>query len=358
MSVLQQIKDALSVLEDYEMEELYDYIGGILGKEPSSKAQTVAPKSVVLTSCEDDEREEEREECNIPEVSLTEEAPVQPGDKSDEESDAAEIPVSCQQSQSSAQPAPRPTQLEDLLKLPPPHLYQPQNQSHIQFRVQSQAQPSDGMWSIDRSSQDQQSTKPNKMYTLDTAKNLVQQYHQTCINPMTTPVYRDAWGDPDYKGRLYMGSSAVLLLQLEPDSEPIKFFGNGSKKVDAQKDAALKACEFLEQTGRLEAMRNKGRGAKPAVPSSGGLTPENAMGYLTHCKNVFVVNDVERPDAYPVPQGGFMAETIVVTRQGRQVFRTERPCNQKKQARNEADFQAALWVLRTTGHPVPPGMAR
>ena len=323
MSVLQQLKDALSVLEDYKMKGLYDYIGGILGKEHSSKAQTVAPKSVVLTSCEDDEREEEREERNIPEVALTKEAPVEPGDESDEESDAAEIPVSRQPLQPSAQPALQHSQYKDLLKLPPPHLYQPQNQSQIQFGVQSQPQPSDGMRFINHSLQDQQSMKPNKMYMLDTAKNLVQQYHQTCINPMTTPVYRDAWGDPDYKGHLHMGSSAVLLLQLEPDSEPIKFFGNGSKKVDAQKDAALKACKYLEQTGQLEAMCNKGHGAKPAVSSSGGLTPENAMQYLTHCKDMSVVNDVKGPDVYPVPQGGFMAETIVVTRQGRQVFRTE-----------------------------------
>lgn len=338
MSLLQQVKDVISTLEDEEKKELYNYLGELLNYgTPASVESTPKETPVPPCSCVKEDEEDEAEE-NVRFV-ISKEAPVEPGDASDEESDAPQL-------------------------LPPRH--QPPVAT---MSAPPQPQPKEEKWFIDRTSQmsfgaETRSEMPSALqttrYTLDNAKNIVQQYHQTFINPKSTPEYRQAWEDPDYKGSHYTcGFATVLQLQLDPDQRPLKFYGTGTKKVDAEKNAALKACEYLEQTGRLDEMLNKGSSSsKRPVQSSDGLTPENAAGYLMFCKNTFVINDVERPDAVAMPQGGFMAETVVIMPKGKQTFRTDRPRNKKKEARNEADYQAALWVRRTTGVSVPGNMAR
>ena len=329
MSLLQQVKDAIKGLVYEEMQDLYNYLGELLSEEEHA---------LTCNSSED----------TVKEFVVTEEAPVKPEDVSDEESDAAQIPPPSNgplfQLQPQFQPPPSPQPLPQL-----------------------QSQPEKVKWVLDYSSQmprDAESccdgpsvAPPSKYYTRDTAKNIVQQYHQTFIDSTTTPKYEQAWEDPEFMRLRYTaGFASMLKLQLDSSHE-LKFCGTGSRKVEAEKDAALKACEYLEQTGRLEEMLGKGPSSKRPVQSSDGLTPENAAGYLMHCKNTFEVMNVERPDPMLCP-GGFVAETIVVTNNGRKTFRNERPHSKKKEARNDADYQAALWVRRETGVNVPGAMAR
>lgn len=363
MSLLQQVKDVISTLEDDEKKELYKYLGELIPKETAS----------VTCRMEEDDDDNERV------FEVTKEAPVKPEDAGDEQSDAPLIP------------APYPQQHLTSTSTPPPQP-QPQPQLH------PQPQPKEEGFFIDRTAHrwsdvmpccetrttssskyytfetaknmsseamprgETSSTSSDKYYTLDTAKNVVQQFHQTFINQRTTPQYIQSWEDPEFSGMsLSFGFTSVLVLQLDPEhpEHVRKFCGTGSNKKESEKNAALKACQFLEQEGLLDKMFNEGSSPKRPVQNSNGLTPENAAGYLMYCKNTFVVNDVERPMPRAAPQGGFVAETIIVTpKEGRNVFQTDRPRNRKQEARNEADYQAALWVRNKTGVSVPDGMAR
>ena len=121
----------------------------------------------------------------------------------------------------------------------------------------------------------------------DAAKNILQQYHQSFINPATTPVYTAA---------TYPGSAEVRFW-IEAGGPEKRITGFGRNKAESEKNAALRACVFLEQNvpgfktlrlpGNARIERNSEGSALGAsrggAESEYGLTPLNAANFLFHC---------------------------------------------------------------------------
>ena len=145
-----------------------------------------------------------------------------------------------------------------------------------------------------------------------------------------------------------------------------------ARKVDAEKDAALRACEYLmkyysEYFRALRLPQQVYAAADPephdeqagaGVEEKYGLNAANATGYLMHCAQIRSIARVERPD--PVPAGsGFVAQTVVVLTNGtQQEFKCSAPRPRKRQAQLEADLRAAIWVYENLKVHAPPAMAR
>jgi len=144
-----------------------------------------------------------------------------------------------------------------------------------------------------------------------------------------------------------------------------KITGRGRNKADSEKNAALRACVFLEQnipefqTLRLPAnarlARDRGGatlGALQTGPGSDhGLTPLNAANFLYYCRDTgrLIVSAREPQEN---PGGGFIGRTVIDAKGRKKAFQSGMR-NRKKDAQNDADLLAAVWVVENLGIKVP-----
>jgi len=193
----------------------------------------------------------------------------------------------------------------------------------------------------------------------DAAKNILQQYHQTYINPATTPRYIPS-------SSFTLGSfSADVHFLIEPGGTEKVITGIGRKTAEAEKNAALRACVYLEQNnpGKFKMLRlpanarlqSNGTVSSSSSGSMYGLSALNAAGFLFYCRDTGVLSQVIRTPSVS-PGGGFIGKTQIVA-SGITHSSESSMHGRKQDAQNSADLKAALWVVENLGVRVPSGMA-
>jgi len=194
----------------------------------------------------------------------------------------------------------------------------------------------------------------------DTAKNTLQQYHQKFIHPSTTPTYVP-------KSARAGGFASEVQFYVTRGGKVICITGYGQKKADSEKNAALRACVYLERNSPMFQALSLPANARvrcetslfgtPSTTSSvHGLTELNSACFLMHCVDTGSLANVRR-EPNPDPSGGFRAITRIFLIEGRSLSFKSDNRMRKQEAQNEADLRAAVWVYKNLGVRVPARLA-
>ena len=211
---------------------------------------------------------------------------------------------------------------------------------------------------------------------LNQAKNVLQQYHQTYVSPLGVPQYELV---DSHKGLFGFGWGyvAAVTVRAQIGAEPVVIkSGRHAKRIDAEKDAALRACAYLmehekERFGALKLPRAAFSSSSSSSSSSTssvatrpgtcqpkyGLVTTNAPSYLMHCLQIRALDSVVREEPVLSSSGGFVGKVVVVAAGMRHEFKNDTAFCRKKDAQLDADLKAAIWVRENIGVPVPNSMA-